>query len=79
MNTSGATSHPSWLYGLIAGLNLRFPTLFLLLVALTALDLVVPDPLPFVDEAFMILLTLLVGAWKTRRVSRAARPTKIVN
>lgn len=75
---AGATQPPgqSWLYRLIAGLNLRFPTLFLLLAGLTLADLITPDPLPFVDELFMILLTLLVGSWKTQRATRATRQTR---
>ncbi len=46
--------------------RLRFPWLFLLLATLFLADLVVPDLLPFVDEAMLGLLTVLVGAWKTR-------------
>ena len=40
---------------LLARLNLRFPVLFLLLAAVTAADLVVPDILPFVDELVLAL------------------------
>lgn len=46
--------------------RLRFPWLFLLLATLFVADLLVPDLLPFVDEAVLGLLTVLVGAWKTR-------------
>ena len=59
---------------LLARLNLRFPVLFLLLAAVTAADLVVPDILPFVDEIFLALLTAIFGLWKDRRTS-AAPPT----
>lgn len=52
---------------LIERLNLRYPTLFLLLAGLTALDFVVPDVIPFADELGLLLLTLLVGRWKARR------------
>lgn len=47
--------------------RLKYPWLFLLLAALFLADLIVPDLLPFVDEAMLGLLTVLVGAWKTRR------------
>ena len=46
--------------------RLRFPWLFLLLATLFLADLVVPDLLPFIDEAMLALLTVLVGSWKTR-------------
>ncbi|HWC05389.1 MAG TPA: DUF6116 family protein [Methylomirabilota bacterium] len=52
---------------LVRRLNLRFPTLFTLFAVLTLLDLVVPDPLPLVDELGLALLTLLLGLWRDRR------------
>lgn len=47
--------------------GLRYPQLFLLTAALFAVDLVVPDPIPFVDEILLGLLTLLLGRLKHRR------------
>ncbi len=47
--------------------RLKYPWLFLLLAGLFLADLIVPDLLPFIDEAMLGLLTVLVGAWKTRR------------
>ena len=52
---------------LLRRLNLRFPTLFVLFALLTLLDLVVPDPLPLVDEFGLALLTLLLALWRDRR------------
>ena len=52
---------------LLRRLNLRFPTLFTLFALLTLLDLVLPDPLPLVDELGLALLTLLLGLWRDRR------------
>ncbi len=52
---------------LLQRLNLRFPTLFALFALLTALDLVLPDPLPLADELGLALLTLLLGLWRDRR------------
>jgi hypothetical protein len=49
--------------------SLRYPWLFLILFVLFLVDLVSPDPIPFVDEALLGLLTLLVGSWKTRKES----------
>jgi len=52
---------------LLRRLNLRFPTLFALFALLTLLDLVLPDPLPLVDEIGLALLTLLLALWRERR------------
>ncbi len=48
-------------------LNLRFPVLFAVFLVLTLIDLLVPDFIPFVDEAGLAILTLLLGLWKNRR------------
>lgn len=42
----------------------RFPTLLLIAAAVLALNLLIPDPLPFVDELLMLLATLLIGAMR---------------
>lgn len=47
--------------------RLRFPTLFLMTVALFALNVIIPDPLPFVDEMVMALATLLLGSMRARK------------
>jgi len=39
----------------------RFPVLFALMLVLLVVNVVVPDPLPFVDEALLALGALLVG------------------
>ena len=46
--------------------RLRFPWLFALTAALLALDLLLPDPFPVLDELVLALLTLLFGAWRRR-------------
>lgn len=51
----------AWLAGL------RSWQLFLLAGLLFAADLVVPDPIPLVDEMMLGLATLLLGRWKRRR------------
>ena len=55
--------------GLIRSLvgRLRYPQLFLVLAVLLVADIVVPDPLPYVDEAVLALLTAIFGSWKRRR------------
>lgn len=47
--------------------GLKFPTLFLLFLALFVLDVFIPDVIPFVDELLLGLLTLLLGTWRKRK------------
>lgn len=51
--------------------RLRFPTLFLVAMALFVVDLIVPDVVPFADEILLGLGTLLLSSWK----KRPARPS----
>ena len=46
--------------------RLRYPTLFKVAAALFLLTLVVPDPIPFIDEILLGLGTLLLANWKRR-------------
>lgn len=46
--------------------GLRFPQLFLLLVALFTVDLIAPDPILFVDEAILGILATMLGLWRHR-------------
>ncbi len=52
--------------------RLRFPWLFLVTAALFALDVIVPDFIPFADEILLGLLTLLFGMWRKRKLGRTA-------
>jgi hypothetical protein len=54
-------------------MNLRFPTLFVLLAAVFLIDLVFPDLLPFVDEIALALLTAIFGMWRKRRNGPSAQ------
>ena len=47
--------------------RLRFPVLFLLTAGLFALDVVVPDAVPFADEILLGLATLVLARWKKSR------------
>ena len=55
--------------------GLRFPWLFLLTAGLFALNLVIPDALPFADEILMGLVALLLAGLKkkTARKGSSAR------
>lgn len=46
--------------------NLRFPTLFKITASLFVLSVLIPDPLPFVDEILLGLGTLMLAKWKQR-------------
>jgi hypothetical protein len=50
--------------------GIRYPHLFAILAVLLGLDLVVPDPIPLVDELGLAVLTLLAGTWRSRRSAR---------
>ncbi|WP_395793672.1 DUF6116 family protein [Aquimonas sp.] len=52
--------------------RLRFPQLALLTVLLFVVTLVVPDPLPFLDEILLGLGTLLLTSWKRSRSDKAS-------
>ena len=54
--------------GLFAWLSgLRSWQLFLVAGVLFVADLLVPDPIPLIDEMMLGLATLLLGRWKRRR------------
>ncbi len=54
--------------------KLRYPTLFKITAALFVVTLVVPDPIPLVDEILLGLGTLLLANWKNRKGSSAIDP-----
>lgn len=62
--------------GSVAG-RLRYPWLFALLVAALAADFVIPDPIPFIDELVLALLTVFVGSWRNRRQSQDPNSTPV--
>lgn len=51
--------------------KLSYPRLFALTAALFALDVVVPDLVPFADELLLGLGTLLLASWKKRKQPEA--------
>ena len=54
--------------GLLGWLSrLRSWPLFVVAGALFVVDLLVPDPLPFIDEIMLGLTTLVMARWKRRR------------
>lgn len=47
--------------------RLSYPRLFALAAALFALDVIIPDFIPFADEILLGLGTLLLANWKKRK------------
>jgi len=47
--------------------RLKYPTLLTLTATLFVITLLVPDPIPFVDEILLGLGTLVLSRWRTRR------------
>lgn len=47
--------------------RLRFPVLFKITAALFAISLLLPDPIPMLDEILLGLGTLLLANWKNRK------------
>lgn len=46
--------------------RLKYPTLFKVTAALFVLSVLVPDPIPLVDEIVLGLATLALANWKNR-------------
>lgn len=60
---------PSPLTTLVSRLlpRMRYPYLFLILGGLFLVDLVVPDPIPLVDEILLAVLTFIAATFSTRQ------------
>jgi hypothetical protein len=54
--------------------RLRFPQLFAVLAGLLVLDLLLPDPIPLLDEMILAIFTLLVGLWRERDSDPFSKP-----
>lgn len=55
--------------------KLRFPTLFKITAALFAINLLVPDMIPFIDEILLGLGTALLASFKKRNAPEAGTST----
>jgi len=49
-------------------------TLLVLVGSLFVLDVFIPDPLPFIDEIILGILTILIARWQSRRTEPAPAP-----
>lgn len=59
--------------------RLRFPTLLAIAGVLFAVNLVVPDLVPFVDEILLGLVTLILANWKKRDGETPGRTNQKAN
>ena len=57
--------------------RLRYPYLFLILGGLFLVDLVIPDPIPLVDELLLAVLTFIAATFTTRREEDRPPPRDI--
>lgn len=57
--------------------GIRYPWLFAILAGLFAIDLVTPDPIPFLDEMVLAVLTFLAASWRTRGSDEPQPPIDI--
>jgi len=46
------------------GAELRFPVLFFVVAVLLVFNMALPDPLPFLDELILALMTAMLASWK---------------
>lgn len=56
--------------------RLSYPRLFMVMATLFALSVLIPDPIPLVDELLLGLGTLLLANWKRRGKRPANRGSK---
>ncbi len=47
--------------------RMRYPYLFLILGGLFLVDLLIPDPIPLVDELLLAVLTFIAASFATRK------------
>lgn len=58
--------------------RLRYPQLFFAVAVLFAIDLVIPDAIPFADEVMLGLLTVLLGRLRKPEAPEEPPPMKDV-
>lgn len=56
--------------------RLRFPQLFGITVVVFVIDVFVPDGLPFADEIFLGLMSLVLGSLRKRKEDGRETPTR---
>ena len=57
--------------------GIHHPWLLAIVAGLFAIDLVVPDPIPLLDEVVLAALTFLLASWRTRQEDERPPPRDI--
>lgn len=57
--------------------GIRYPWLLVILGGLFAIDFVVPDPIPLLDEIVLGVLTVVVATWRTRQEEAKSEPIDV--
>ncbi|MEM7247141.1 MAG: DUF6116 family protein [Acidobacteriota bacterium] len=50
--------------------SLRFPVLLVISAVLFGLDFVIPDVVPFIDEIFLGVSTVILATWRKKKEDR---------
>jgi len=57
--------------------GIRHPWLLVIVGGLFVADLVIPDPIPLLDEVMLAVLTVLAASWRGRRDDRRPPPKDV--
>ena len=74
-----------WLRGIVLGLlgrygaGLRFPVLFFVVACLFAFNMVLPDPVPFLDELILALMTAMLASFKREPIPPPRDPSEPID
>ena len=57
--------------------TLKYPQLFIALVLLTVINFFIPDPIPFIDEAILLITSAIIGRiTKPKTIEKAQQKEK---
>jgi hypothetical protein len=59
--------------------RLKFPWLFAVTAILFGLNVIIPDPIPFVDELLLGMMTLLLGTLRKRKSEGKAERSNVID
>lgn len=74
-----------WLRAIVLGIlgrygaSLRFPILFFAVACLFAFNLVLPDPVPFIDELILALMALMLASFKRKPLPSPRDPSEPID
>ena len=61
------------------GTELRFPVLFFVVACLLAFNMVLPDPVPFIDELILALMALMLASFKRKPLPSPRDPSEPID